>query len=319
MSVTEMYDILNLITNAQEEEHYVLGFNINNEIVTNLISSYAAVPDDIVEVADPPPTNKKSRAKPRKKTFDSSDSKSDSSTGIGSVPDFSPPSVLRTNLSVNEVSSTFSPIRVVATPTFPTVTEQQVETESLHILPEHTIVSALHAVAAHNSKSSIESPTNGASESPNTMPLDPKTIAVPNTSPNFRSRQKRPRINTDSEQLESKPNESESESSGGRAIKRVRLPELPEQPNDLDISLSPPTVTVASAIAIPMTKTKETARARAKRGLKSKAPAIRATTSSRPKTSVDSDERKEKQPEKLAAKSSKPPPPPRQASKRYAK
>jgi hypothetical protein len=184
MSVTEMYDILNLIMNAQEEEHYVLGFNINNEIVTNLISSYAAVPDDIVEVADPPPTNKKSRAKPRKKTIDSSDSKSDSS--IGSVPDFSPPSVLRTNLPVNEVSGTFSPVRVVATPTFPTVTKQ-VETESLQILPEHIIVSALHAVVAHNSKSSIESPTDGASESPNTMPLDPKTnaTAVPSISANF--------------------------------------------------------------------------------------------------------------------------------------
>ena len=57
MSVTEMYDILNLITIAQDEENYILKFNINNKIVEDLISSYCAVnPDDIVELTDPPPT-----------------------------------------------------------------------------------------------------------------------------------------------------------------------------------------------------------------------------------------------------------------------
>lgn len=62
MSTTEMYDILNLITNAQEEEHYLLEFNVNDEIVKDLISSYTVDPDDIVEVADPPPTNVKNTA-----------------------------------------------------------------------------------------------------------------------------------------------------------------------------------------------------------------------------------------------------------------
>jgi hypothetical protein len=72
MSTTEMYDILNLITNAQEEENYLLEFNVNDEIVKDLISSYTTDPDDIVEVADPPqaPTTvkksaKNNRAKPR--------------------------------------------------------------------------------------------------------------------------------------------------------------------------------------------------------------------------------------------------------------
>jgi hypothetical protein len=173
MSVTEMYDILNLITNAQEKAHYVLEFNVNDKIVKDLISSYTVDLDDIVEVADPPqaPTTKKRQAISRKTTILDSDSKSDSS--IGSVPDFSPPSGLRTNLPVNEVSGTFSPVRIVATPTFPT---EQVETG---FLPEQvTIISALHAVTAHNS--SIESPTTAS----NTAPLDPHThvtVAVPSS------------------------------------------------------------------------------------------------------------------------------------------
>lgn len=54
MSTTEMYDILNLITNAQEEENYLLEFNVNDEIVKDIIFSYTADPDDIVEVANPP-------------------------------------------------------------------------------------------------------------------------------------------------------------------------------------------------------------------------------------------------------------------------
>ena len=196
MSVTEMYDVLNLITNAQEKEHYVLEFNVNDKIVKDLISSYTVDLDDIVEVADPPqaPTTKKRQVISRKTTILDSDSKSDSS--IGSVPDFSPPSGWRTNPPVNEVSGTFSPVRIVATPTFPT---EQVETG---FLPEQVIVSALHAVAAHNS--SIESPTTTSN-----------------------SRQKHPRIdsNSDSGQLESNPNEPRAAASGGRAKKRVRLAE----------------------------------------------------------------------------------------------
>ena len=301
MSVTEMYDILNLITIAQDEENYILKFNINNKIVEDLISSYCAVnPDDIVELTDPPPTlaTKRSQANSRKKTILDSDSKSDSS--IGSVPDFSPPSNLRTSLPVNEVSGTFSPVRVITTPTFPT---EQVDRDSeTRFLPEDIIVSALHAVAAHNS--SIKPPTSTAS---NTTPLDPNTeiTAVPSSS-DIRSGQKRPR--TDSEQLESSPNEP----AGGQAIKRVRLA---EQPNNL--SLSPPTVAVASANATPMTKSKETKPTSrgAKRGLKSKVGA--ATEPS--VLGADLDEKKEKKTRKPVAKSSKlPPPPPRQASKRYA-
>jgi hypothetical protein len=305
----------------------------------------------------------------RKTTILDSDSKSDSS--IGSVPDFSPPSGLRTNLPVNEVSGTFSPVRIVATPTFPieqvetgflpeqvtivsalhaitahnssiespttasnttpldpnthvtavpsssldsdfaapTLPTEQVETR---FLPEQVIVSALHAVAAHNS--SIESPTTAS----NTTPLNPNTHVtavptLPSSSLDFQSRQKRPRIDSDSDlgQLESNPNEHQAAASGGRAKKCVRLAE--PQPNDL--SLSPPTVTIASAKATTTTKTKEKAPRGAKRGLKSKAG---ATTSSRPKSSVlgaDLDEKKEKK--KPSAKSSKPLPP-RQASKRYA-
>lgn len=279
MSTTEMYDILNLITNAQEKEHYLLKFNVNNKIVKDLVSSYAVDPDDIVEVADPPPTTKKSRAK--KIILDAdSDSKSDSS--VGSVPDFSPPG-LTTNLPVNEVNGTFSPVRVVATPTSST---EQVEHG---FLPEHLIASALHAVAAHNS--SIESPMAS-----NTTPL------------NLPSRQKRPRI--EAEQLECSPNKP---ASSDRAKKRVRLA---EQPNDSDLSLSPGPPTVASTNTTLKTKTKETAPSSrgGKRGRKLKAGASRPKLSAR----ADSNEKREKKiPAAKSLASKPPPPPPRQASKRY--
>ena len=285
MSVTEMYDILNLITIAQDEENYILKFNVNNKIVEDLISSYCTVnPDDIVELVDPPPTlaTKRSQANSRKKTILDSDPKSDSS--IGSVPDFSPPSNLRTNLPVNDVSGTFSPVRVITTPTFPT---EQVDCDSeTGFLPEEIIVSALHAVgAAYNS--SIEPSTSTASQA-NATPLDPNTeITAAPSSSDIRSGQKRPI--TDSGQLESSPNEP----AGGRAIKRVRLT---EQPNDL--SLSPPTVAVASANATPMTKSKETKPRGAKRGLKSKVGA--ATESS--VLGADLDGKKEKKTRKPDAK-----------------
>jgi HSP90 family molecular chaperone len=61
MSATEIYNILNLITNVQKKEHYLLEFNVKDGIVKNLISYYrdTADLDDIVEVSYSSPTTSK--------------------------------------------------------------------------------------------------------------------------------------------------------------------------------------------------------------------------------------------------------------------
>lgn len=241
MSATEMYDILNLITNAQKEEHYLLEFNVKDGIVKNLISSYrdTADLDDIVEVADSSPTTSKTsvennRAKPRKNTIidsDDQDSISDSN-----VPDFSPP--LKTN--PNKVSGTFSPVRVVAIPTFPTTGEQ------VEPLPSQVYTPTPTQTPSHNSS----------------MLLDlPKVTAVPRSPSDFQSGQKRPRIDSG----ESESEQCDPKEPSDQAHKRVRFNRLAEKPDTATVtSRIPATGTPVGSI----TKSKG-----AKRGQKSKAAA----------------------------------------------
>ena len=238
MSTTEMYDILNLITNAQEEEHYLLEFNVNDKIVKDLISSYTADLDDIVEVSDSSSTAgaKKSaennRAKRRKNlilnTDRDSESISDGSFSSHGVPDFSPP--LKINL--NEFSHTLSP--VVATPTFPT---EQVESLQL----EDHAVDTTPTFPSHNSS----------------MPFDlTKATAVP-SSPNLQSGQKRPRIDSTEKCNPKEPSD--------QAQKRVRLAE-PEQPNLNTLTSESPAQAAATGISTPITKAKAPRGATGKRG-----------------------------------------------------
>ena len=232
MSVTEIYDALNDLSNAQEEDHPLLQFNINDEVVANLISLYS-VDQDIAEVPDPSsttkPKGKKKGTKRGKKKLVSDDDIPDFSLNPNGLPEagerLSPAVVDQDIAEVTDPSSITKPKGkkkgtkrgrknlVVSNDDIPDFSPNPnglpeagerlspaVATPTAHgdggelgLLPEHIIISALQAVATHN---------GGVPPSGDSMASSPPQHG-----------QKHSRV------------DAESASEGGRMAKRVRYEE----------------------------------------------------------------------------------------------
>jgi len=132
MSVAEVYDALNALSNAQDEDCALLEFNLNDGVVINLISSYS-VNQDIVEVPDPGfGFRRGGKGKGRKQPI---------KNAVGTnhnIPDFSPPSRANPD-GPPEAGDRHSPADAA-----------RGEREETGSLPPHIIISALQAVAAHD-------------------------------------------------------------------------------------------------------------------------------------------------------------------------
>ena len=189
MSITKIYDALNDLSNAQEENHPLLQFNINDDVVMNLILLYS-VDQDIAEVPDPSsttkPKGKKKGTKRGKKKLVSDDDIPDFSPNPNGLPEagerLSPavvdqdiaevtdPSLItkpkgkkkgmkrgRKNLVVSDDDiPDFSP-NPNGLPEAGECLSPAVATPTAHgdggelgLLPEHIIISAIQAVATHN-------------------------------------------------------------------------------------------------------------------------------------------------------------------------
>jgi hypothetical protein len=132
MSVAEVYDALNALSNAQDEDCALLEFNLNDSVVINLISSYS-VDQDIVEVPDPGfgfrrGGKGKGGKQPIKNAIRTNHN----------IPDFSPPSRASPD-GPPEAGDRHSPADAA-----------RGEREETGSLPPHIIISALQAVAAHD-------------------------------------------------------------------------------------------------------------------------------------------------------------------------
>ena len=146
MSVAEVYDALNALSNAQDEDCALLEINLNNGVVINLISLYS-VDQDIVEVPDPSlKTKSRGKGKGRKRPIKNA-------VGMNNdIPDFSPPSRANPD-GPPEAGDHHSPPD--ATPT------ARGEHEELGSLPHHIIISALKVVATHDSTLIPPTPASG--------------------------------------------------------------------------------------------------------------------------------------------------------------
>jgi hypothetical protein len=141
MSVAEVYDVLNALSNAQDEDRALLEFNLNDGVVVNLISLYS-VDQDIVEVPDPSSTtNPRGKGKGRKRLIKNAVGTNDD------IPDFSPPSRANPD-GPPEAGDRHSPADAT-----PTARGER--------LPHHIIISALEAVAAHDPTLIPPTPASG--------------------------------------------------------------------------------------------------------------------------------------------------------------
>lgn len=146
MSVAEVYDALNALSNAQDEDRAPIEFNLNDGVVVNLISLYS-VDQDIVEVPDPSSKTKpRGKGKGRKQPIKNAVGTNDD------IPDFSPP--FRANPDgPPEAGDRHSPADAALT--------VRGEREELGSLPHHIITSALQAVAAHDPTLIPPTPASG--------------------------------------------------------------------------------------------------------------------------------------------------------------